>query len=152
MTSIFSRILLQVIKFFEMTGKLNFSFTIKALEELRFKTLSALITQAYCIRSLLNFLRFRCSINCIVVRKLLRFISFSRQASNIQSVNTTCRVRSERPCPPNKYRTPSGVCNNVRHPAWGARGSPFLKLLSSEYSDGKTLHNISFISSKRGFA
>lgn len=47
-----------------------------------------------------------------------------------------CRVRLESPCPPSKFRTPSGACNNVRHPAWGARGSPFLKLLAPAYSDG----------------
>lgn len=67
----------------------------------------------------------------------MRLSYFFRRANRIQPINMTCRIRSERPCPPNKYRTPSGVCNNVRHPAWGARGSPFLKLLSSTYSDGK---------------
>lgn len=41
------------------------------------------------------------------------------------------------PCPPNKFRTPSGECNNVRHPTWGTRGSPFLRLLDPEYADGK---------------
>ena len=34
------------------------------------------------------------------------------------------------------YRTPSGACNNVRHPAWGARGSPYLKFLPPAYADG----------------
>ncbi|KAL6261733.1 hypothetical protein P5V15_006822 [Pogonomyrmex californicus] len=62
--------------------------------------------------------------------------AYRSQVNKLQPVNATCRVRSERPCPPSKYRTPSGACNNVRHPAWGARGSPFLKLLPSEYSDG----------------
>ncbi|XP_031782036.1 uncharacterized protein LOC100119054 [Nasonia vitripennis] len=47
-----------------------------------------------------------------------------------------CRVRQDRPCPPSKYRTPSGACNNVRHPAWGARGSPYLRLLPPAYADG----------------
>uniref|UniRef100_A0ABD2XNQ1 Peroxidase n=1 Tax=Trichogramma kaykai TaxID=54128 RepID=A0ABD2XNQ1_9HYME len=47
-----------------------------------------------------------------------------------------CRVRPERPCPPSKYRTPSGACNNIRHPAWGARGSPYLRLLPPAYVDG----------------
>ncbi|EFN77155.1 uncharacterized protein LOC105189890 isoform X2 [Harpegnathos saltator] len=64
-----------------------------------------------------------------------RFV-YQSPANRIQSANAPCRVRSERPCPPSKYRTPSGVCNNVRHPAWGARGSPFLKLLPPAYSDG----------------
>ncbi|KAL0122530.1 hypothetical protein PUN28_007320 [Cardiocondyla obscurior] len=62
--------------------------------------------------------------------------AYRSRANRIHSVNSTCRVRSERPCPPSKYRTPSGACNNVRHPAWGARGSPFLKLLPPEYADG----------------
>ncbi|XP_029671831.1 uncharacterized protein LOC115240676 isoform X2 [Formica exsecta] len=62
--------------------------------------------------------------------------TYRLRANRIQPVNTACRIRSERPCPPNKYRTPSGACNNVRHPAWGARGSPFLKLLPSAYSNG----------------
>lgn len=47
-----------------------------------------------------------------------------------------CRVRPERPCPPSKYRAPSGGCNNVRHPAWGARGSPLLRLVGPAYADG----------------
>ncbi|CAG2067071.1 unnamed protein product [Timema podura] len=40
-------------------------------------------------------------------------------------------------CPPSKYRAPEGVCNNVRHPQWGSRGSPFLRLLPPNYQDGK---------------
>ncbi|KZC13921.1 Peroxidasin [Dufourea novaeangliae] len=47
-----------------------------------------------------------------------------------------CRIKPDRPCPPSKYRTPSGVCNNVRHPVWGSRGAPFLKVLPPDYSDG----------------
>ncbi|XP_053999872.1 uncharacterized protein LOC128887698 [Hylaeus anthracinus] len=52
------------------------------------------------------------------------------------SKDAACRVKPDRPCPPSKYRTPSGVCNNVRHPVWGSRGAPFLKLLPPAYSDG----------------
>ncbi|XP_043527129.1 uncharacterized protein LOC122537740 [Frieseomelitta varia] len=52
------------------------------------------------------------------------------------SNDAPCRIKPDRPCPPSKYRTPSGACNNVRHPVWGARGAPFLKLLPSAYSDG----------------
>nr|CAD7435254.1 unnamed protein product [Timema monikensis] len=40
-------------------------------------------------------------------------------------------------CPPSKYRASEGVCNNVRHPQWGSRGSPFLRLLPPNYQDGK---------------
>lgn len=39
------------------------------------------------------------------------------------------------PCPPDKYRSMDGSCNNVRHPAWGAAGAPFLRLLAPEYED-----------------
>ncbi|KAG5344654.1 PERM Myeloperoxidase, partial [Acromyrmex charruanus] len=92
------------------------------------------------------------SISLFVHSEITTFISLFRRANKIQLVNATCRVRSERPCPPSKYRTPSGACNNVRHPAWGARGSPFLKLLPSEYSDGKKMHNISLISLAYCFA
>ncbi|XP_074094039.1 uncharacterized protein LOC141524212 [Cotesia typhae] len=50
--------------------------------------------------------------------------------------SSACEDVWESPCPPSKYRTPSGTCNNVRHPSWGARGSPFLKFLPPAYSDG----------------
>ncbi|XP_076275092.1 uncharacterized protein LOC143206037 [Rhynchophorus ferrugineus] len=41
------------------------------------------------------------------------------------------------PCPPSKFRKATGECNNVRHPTWGARGAPFLRLIDPEYADGK---------------
>ncbi|KAF7389163.1 hypothetical protein HZH66_010300 [Vespula vulgaris] len=56
--------------------------------------------------------------------------------NRMESNGAPCTARSGRPCPPSKYRTPSGTCNNVRHHDWGARGSPFLKLLPPAYSDG----------------
>lgn len=77
----------------------------------------------------------------------LFFCSLFRPENRIQSADAPCRVRSERPCPPSKFRTPSGTCNNVRHPAWGARGSPFLKLLPPAYSDGKNIHTHAIASS-----
>lgn len=40
-------------------------------------------------------------------------------------------------CPPSKYRTQTGMCNNIRHPKWGNRGVPFLRLLAPDYADGK---------------
>ncbi|XP_015597950.1 uncharacterized protein LOC107269047 [Cephus cinctus] len=54
----------------------------------------------------------------------------------VSTNGTLCAVTDERPCPPSKYRAPSGACNNIRHPAWGARGSPFLRFLPATYSDG----------------
>ncbi|KAJ8730052.1 hypothetical protein PYW07_017090 [Mythimna separata] len=40
------------------------------------------------------------------------------------------------PCPPSKYRSASGECNNVRHRPWGRRGDVFLRLLPPNYADG----------------
>nr|XP_012145980.1 PREDICTED: uncharacterized protein LOC100880086 isoform X3 [Megachile rotundata] len=60
----------------------------------------------------------------------------ARYQNRPDSSDAPCRIKQERPCPPSKYRTPSGTCNNVRHPIWGARGAPFLKLLPPAYSDG----------------
>lgn len=42
-------------------------------------------------------------------------------------------------CPPSKYRTQTGECNNVRHPRWGTKGTPFLRLLPPDYADGKKI-------------
>lgn len=43
------------------------------------------------------------------------------------------------PCPPSKYRSPTGECNNVRHRSWANRGDVFLRLLKPEYEDGNVL-------------
>ncbi|XP_030764451.1 uncharacterized protein LOC115888752 [Sitophilus oryzae] len=56
----------------------------------------------------------------------------------------TCKTEDNFNCPPSKYRTTSGECNNVRHPTWGTRGSPFLRLLPPTYADGKSLPRESF--------
>ncbi|KAF7278210.1 hypothetical protein GWI33_008704 [Rhynchophorus ferrugineus] len=47
-------------------------------------------------------------------------------------------------CPPSKFRTATGECNNVRHPTWGIRGAPFLRLLPPIYADGKSQPKSSF--------
>ncbi|XP_066153356.1 uncharacterized protein [Euwallacea fornicatus] len=41
-------------------------------------------------------------------------------------------------CPPSKFRSASAECNNVRHPSWGTRGAPFLRLVAPDYADGKS--------------
>ncbi|XP_014357630.2 heme peroxidase 2 [Papilio machaon] len=46
---------------------------------------------------------------------------------------------SSTPCPPSKYRSASGECNNVRHRPWGRRGDVFLRLLPANYADGVSL-------------
>ncbi|XP_052740356.1 heme peroxidase 2 isoform X1 [Bicyclus anynana] len=43
---------------------------------------------------------------------------------------------SNTPCPPSKYRSASGECNNVRHRPWGRRGDVFIRLLPPNYADG----------------
>ncbi|XP_066250383.1 uncharacterized protein [Euwallacea similis] len=57
-----------------------------------------------------------------------------------------CSFEYEEPCPPSKYRMPTGECNNVRHPRWGNRGAPFLRLLPPSYADGRSQPRQSFTS------
>lgn len=40
------------------------------------------------------------------------------------------------PCPPSKFRSPSGECNNILNRGHGARGDVFLRLLEPSYADG----------------
>ncbi|GBP86743.1 hypothetical protein EVAR_64530_1 [Eumeta japonica] len=40
------------------------------------------------------------------------------------------------PCPPSKYRSASGECNNVRRRPWGRRGDVLLRLAPANYADG----------------
>ncbi|XP_017281605.1 thyroid peroxidase [Kryptolebias marmoratus] len=37
----------------------------------------------------------------------------------------------------NKYRTPTGVCNNRRNPRWGAANTALVRWLPAEYEDGE---------------
>lgn len=41
------------------------------------------------------------------------------------------------PCPPSKYRSPTGECNNILNRNHGARGDVFLRLLEPSYADGR---------------
>ncbi|PBC26298.1 Peroxidasin [Apis cerana cerana] len=61
--------------------------------------------------------------------------TYQTKARYQNTKDAPCRIKGDRPCPPSKYRTPSGTCNNVRHPVWGARSAPFLKMLPPAYSD-----------------
>ncbi|KAL5279193.1 DBLOX family protein [Megaselia abdita] len=38
-------------------------------------------------------------------------------------------------CPPSKFRSSTGECNNISHRKWGARGDVFLRLLKPNYAD-----------------
>lgn len=61
------------------------------------------------------------------------------QSSALQLQQEDCQSNEEEAisCPPSKYRTQTGECNNVRHPKWGTKGTPFLRLLPPDYADGK---------------
>lgn len=48
------------------------------------------------------------------------------------------------PCPPSKYRTFDGSCNNLNHPSWGKSYSPFQRLLSPRYFDGINAPRIAY--------
>jgi hypothetical protein len=43
------------------------------------------------------------------------------------------------PCPPSKYRSSTGECNNVIHRDWGARGDIFMRMLTPNYADDRSL-------------
>uniref|UniRef100_A0A182RDN6 Oxidase/peroxidase n=1 Tax=Anopheles funestus TaxID=62324 RepID=A0A182RDN6_ANOFN len=51
--------------------------------------------------------------------------------------SASCQVQQPLPCPPSKFRSASGECNNFNHRFWGARGDPFIRLLQPDYADGK---------------
>lgn len=64
---------------------------------------------------------------------------FVRQSLNsMNGPSTMCGVNEETlPCNTNtKFRTFSGFCNNVRHPAWGKSVITFDRMVDSMYDDG----------------
>lgn len=57
--------------------------------------------------------------------------------------NKTCEVTNQLlvdrvtiACPPSKFRSPTGECNNVIHRDWGSRGDILLRLLAPSYGNG----------------
>ena len=53
--------------------------------------------------------------------------------------NQRCEVEPDTtPCPPSKFRSPTGECNNFNHREWGARGDIFMRMLTPDYADGKS--------------
>lgn len=53
--------------------------------------------------------------------------------------NQRCQVEANTtPCPPSKFRSPTGECNNFNHREWGARGDIFMRMLTPNYADGKS--------------
>ncbi|XP_055548118.1 uncharacterized protein LOC129731820 [Wyeomyia smithii] len=59
------------------------------------------------------------------------------EKSNTGGQSQQCRVAQPLPCPPSKFRSASGECNNFNHRYWGARGDPFLRLLKPDYADAQ---------------
>lgn len=55
------------------------------------------------------------------------------------NTNRQCEVANDASaCPPSKFRSPTGECNNVNHREWGARGDIFMRMLTPNYADGKS--------------
>ncbi|KAJ8969969.1 hypothetical protein NQ317_008532 [Molorchus minor] len=52
-----------------------------------------------------------------------RAFNFEQKTSQTNKRGEPCTPDDQIPCPPMKYRKPSGECNNVRHSKWGTRGS-----------------------------
>ncbi|CRK94120.1 CLUMA_CG007643, isoform A [Clunio marinus] len=54
-------------------------------------------------------------------------------------VNQECQVETDTtPCPPSKFRSPTGECNNVNYRDYGARGDIFVRMLSPDYADKRS--------------
>ncbi|CAJ0562643.1 unnamed protein product, partial [Mesorhabditis spiculigera] len=49
-----------------------------------------------------------------------------------------CPLPTLEQCPGTRYRSFSGVCNNVANPEWGASHTPFARFLKPDYADGIT--------------
>jgi peroxidase len=51
-----------------------------------------------------------------------------------------CDIKKDpSPCPPSKFRSPTGECNNFNHRDWGSRGDIFMRMLTPNYADGKSV-------------
>lgn len=83
-----------------------------------------LVTNAYCSRSVPSDLKSR-------VRLALKL-----EKSNVNTCDTNQKIV---PCPPSKFRSPTGECNNILNRGYGARGDAFLRLLEPNYADGRIL-------------
>lgn len=81
-----------------------------------------LVTNAYCSRSIPADLKSR-------VRVALQL-----EKSNVNICDSNTKSV---PCPPSKYRSTSGECNNILNRGYGARGDIFLRLLEPSYADGR---------------
>jgi len=51
-------------------------------------------------------------------------------------------------CRPGKYRRYDGLCNNVKHPTWGATNTPFSRLVGPLFSDGISAPKVSSLNNR----
>lgn len=82
-----------------------------------------LVTQTFCSQSLPADLKTR-------VRNALKIEKANTNACDLPTKSV--------PCPPSKYRSPTGECNNILNRSYGARGDVFLRLLEPTYADGRS--------------
>lgn len=64
----------------------------------------------------------------------------ARLALQLERSNTfPCDVTTKQiVCPPSKFRSATGECNNIHNRSWGARGDAFLRLLDPSYADERS--------------
>lgn len=54
--------------------------------------------------------------------------------------NPACTKDSPDACPPSRYRSIDGTCNNLNH-TWGVAMKPFRRMLPPDYADGNFLYH-----------
>jgi peroxidase len=67
----------------------------------------------------------------------------ARSALLLERLGSTNRAECDEhedtaPCPPSKFRSPTGECNNVNHRDWGARGDVLMRMIAPDYADNKS--------------
>ncbi|KAI6232119.1 hypothetical protein M3Y95_00453300 [Aphelenchoides besseyi] len=78
-------------------------------------------------------------ISVIASQKLKRdfnITNWSPVRLNQTAVNGICVKSPTIDCVPGKYRSTTGICNNVEHPQWGSTYAPFQRFTPISYSDG----------------
>lgn len=65
-------------------------------------------------------------------------VRFALQLERTQNPSTCTPLEEKQLCPPSKFRSPTGECNNIINRNWGARGDIFLRLLEPSYADGRS--------------
>lgn len=90
------------------------------------------------------FARARCRYETGDSRGALLSSHYCKPSYSRQNCSSEEDEISNTPCPPSKYRSASGECNNVRHRPWGRRGDVFIRLMPAHYANSK-FYSSSFI-------